>query len=59
MSTHYTVESHIPGIKSWGYLPEHERLTKKRAREVVQNFKDHKMRVRVTRTIISTKKVAL
>lgn len=59
MSTTYTVESSIPGIKSWGWLPEHGGITKKRAREVVARFRHFKMRVRVTQTVVSTRRVKL
>lgn len=59
MSTHYTVESSIPGVKSWGYLPEHEELSKKRAREVVANFRRYKMQVRVTKTVITDTRIKL
>jgi hypothetical protein len=51
MATHYTVESSIPGIKSWGWLPEHGELTKRLARAVVANFRRFKMRTRVTKTV--------
>jgi len=51
MPTSYTVESSIPGIKSWGWLPEEGSLTKRQARAVVARYRRHKMRTRVIKTV--------
>jgi len=52
ISTEYRVLTHIPGVKSWGYLPEHEGLDLKRAREVAKNFREgpSKMQTRIIKT---------
>ncbi len=46
----YRVLSHIPGVKSWGWLPEHEDLTLSEARAVRKRFRQHKMHSRIVET---------
>ncbi len=56
----YRVESMIPGIKSWGWLPEEGAVTLKRAREIVANYRRYpSTRIRVTKTTTMTRRVKL
>ncbi len=46
----YRVLSHIPGVKSWGWLPENGNLTLRRARVVRERFREWKMHTRIIET---------
>lgn len=52
----YRLETMIPGVKSWGYLPEHEAMTVGAMRLQVKYLKAYStVKIRVTKTVTTTR----
>lgn len=55
--TTYRLETHIPGIKSWGCLPEHEDMTLDYLRRAMAFYASPVTKLRVTETTTATRRV--
>ncbi len=56
--TTYRLDTCIPGVKSWGAVPEESAMTAERAREVLTRFKRFpQYRLLLTETTVTTRRV--